>query len=290
MTETFPRVHIHTSSPDAFFVNSFIIEGVRSLVLVDTQFVLSEASAVADRIAALQKPLAAILITHPHPDHYNGLASILEKHAGTQVYATAGTINGIGETAENKRAYWTPIIGATYPERFAIPDVAVRDGEHLSIDGIELVVDDFGPTECSDNTAIELPQIDAVIISDLVYNRVHPWLAEGRSDLWLKALAKANRCFASATVIYAGHGAAGSPSIINEQVAYINGVREIVASAVKEDPELSDASRAAIQRRVRAAYKDWPLEMIIDMNTTSLAGETRSQTWKQTPAVSHSPL
>ena len=290
MTDTLPRVHIHTSSPDAFFVNSFIIEGVRSLVLVDTQFVLSEANQVAEMIAALQKPLAAILITHPHPDHYNGLASILEKHAGTQVYATAGTIEGIRETAENKRAYWTPIIGANYPQRFAIPDVTVRDGEHLSIDGVELVVDDLGPTECSDNTAIELPQIDAVIISDLVYNRVHPWLAEGRSDPWLKALAKANRCFASATVLYAGHGAAGSSSIISEQAAYINAVREIVASAVKEDPELSDASRAAIQRRVRATYKDWPLEMIIDMNTTSLAGETRSQAWKPTPAVSHSPL
>jgi hypothetical protein len=195
----------------------------------------------------------------------------------THTYATAGTINGIRETAETKRAYWTPIIGSNYPQRFAIPDLSVRDGEHLSIDGIELVVDDFGPTECSDNTAIELPQIEAVIISDLVYNRVHPWLAEGRFDLWLKALAKANRCFAWAKVLYAGHGAAGSPAIINEQAAYINAVREIVASAVKEDPELSDASRAAIQRRVRAAYKVWPLEMIIDMNTTSLAGETRSQ-------------
>ena len=77
-------------------------------------------------------------------------------------------------------------------------------------------------------------------------------------------------------MLYAGHGAAGSPSIIDEQAAYINAVREMVASAIKEGPELSDASRAAIQQKIRAAYKDWPLEMIIDMNTTSLAGETRS--------------
>ena len=56
MMATFPKIHIHTSSPDAFFVNSFIIEGKRSLVLVDTQFVLSEAKALADKIAALQKP------------------------------------------------------------------------------------------------------------------------------------------------------------------------------------------------------------------------------------------
>jgi glyoxylase-like metal-dependent hydrolase (beta-lactamase superfamily II) len=286
MTNTFPKVHIHTSSPDAFFVNSFIIEGVRSLILVDTQFVLSEANAVAERIAALQKPLAAILITHPHPDHYNGLASILEKHAGTQVHATAGTINGIHETAELKRAYWTPIVGADYPQRFAFPNVSVTDGERLNIDGVELVIDDFGPTECSDNTAIELPQIDAVIISDLVYNRVHPWLAEGRSDLWLEALAKANRRFGSAKILYAGHGPAGSPSIIDEQAAYINMAKETVARAMKEDPELSDTSKSAIQQRMRSAYKNWPLEMIIDMNTASLADEIRSHAGKPIPAVS----
>jgi hypothetical protein len=135
-----------------------------------------------------------------------------------------------------------------------------------------------------------LPQIDAVIISDLVYNRVHPWLAKGRSDPWLKALAKANRCFASATVLYAGHGRAGSPSIKNGQAACINAVQEIVARAVNEDPGLSDASRAAaIQRRVRASYKNWPLEMIIDMNTIDLTGEVRSETWKQAPAVDRPP-
>jgi hypothetical protein len=41
------------SMPDAFFVNSFIIEGERSVILIDTQFVLSEATAVTNRIADL---------------------------------------------------------------------------------------------------------------------------------------------------------------------------------------------------------------------------------------------
>jgi hypothetical protein len=58
-------------------------------------------------------------------DSRKAQAIILEKNTGTQVHATAGTINGIRETAENKRAYWTPIIGANYPQRFAIPDVTL---------------------------------------------------------------------------------------------------------------------------------------------------------------------
>lgn len=167
------------------------------------------------------------------------------------------------------------MVGADYPQTFASPDVTVRGGDRMSIDGIELV-SDFGPAECSDNTAIEMPQIDAVIISDLVYNRVHPWLAEGRSDLWLAALAKAKRQFGSAKILYAGHGGAGPTSIIDEQADYIHAVRGMVASALKEDPDLSGTSKAAVQHQVLAAYKNWPLEMIIDINITSLADEAKS--------------
>jgi len=273
-----PKIHVYRSSPDAFFVNSFIIEGEKSLVLIDTQFVLSEAKALAKNIAALEKPLAAILITHPHPDHYNGLATILENHPGTSVHATSATIAGISETAEPKRAYWMPIIGANYPQTFAFPDVVVCDGEKLSIDGIDLTIDDFGPMECSDNTTISLPQIDAVIVSDLVYNQVHPWLAEGRSDLWLSALAKANSRFDGAKTIYAGHGNSGSTSIIDEQAKYIVTVRDIVADALKQDPVMADASKSLVRQQVLAAFPGWPLEMIMDMNTESLAGELKSRT------------
>jgi hypothetical protein len=119
-----------------------------------------------------------------------------------------------------------------------------------------------------------------VIISDLVYNRVHPWLAEGCSDLWLAALDAAKRRYETAKILYPGHGAAGPASIIDEQKAYIIAVRDMVGSSLKQQPELSDATKAAIQQKVRAAYKDFPLEMIIDLNTASLAAEARSQTSK----------
>jgi len=272
-----PIVHTYTSSPDAFFVNSFIVEGQSSVVLIDTQFVLSEAAALVDKIDALQKPLAGIFITHPHPDHYNGLASVLKRYPGTPVHATAATINGIHDTAEPKRAYWTPIIGADYPQAFAYPDVTMTDGARIAIDGIELEISDCGPAECSDNTMIGLPQIDAVIISDLVYNRVHPWIAEGRSSLWLKALQTAKARLAGASTLFAGHGAAGTPAIISEQASYITAVRELVASLIKNEGRLSDTGRVALIDRIGALYPGWPLAMIIGMNVDGVAAELASE-------------
>jgi glyoxylase-like metal-dependent hydrolase (beta-lactamase superfamily II) len=270
---TAPKVHVHTSSPDAFFVNSFIIEGDRSLVLVDTQFVLSEARALAGKIAALGKPLAAIFITHPHPDHYNGLATILAENPGTPVHATAATIDGIRETAEPKRAYWTPIVGADYPQTFAFPDVTVTDRQHLSIDGIDLRIGDLGPAECSDNTMISLPQTDAAIISDLVYNRVHPWLAEGRSGQWLRALDAAEKRLGGVLTLYAGHGIAGPAKIIGQQASYITTVRELVERAVRTDGGLTDAGKSALRDRITALFPNWQLASIIEMNIAGLAAE-----------------
>jgi glyoxylase-like metal-dependent hydrolase (beta-lactamase superfamily II) len=274
---TAPRIHVHAAAPANFFVNSFLIEGARSVILVDAQFVLSEARKVADMIAALAKPLAGIIITHPHPDHYNGLATILERYPRTRVYATEGTIAGMRATAEPKRAYWTPIIGADYPQHFAFPDVTIADGDRLTIDGIELIVDDCGANECSDLAMLALPQSDAVIVSDLVYHRAHPWLAEGRSALWLAALSKARHRYGAAQTIYAGHGGAGSAAIIDEQAAYIADVRERVAAALTGDGILTDSAKAAVRDAVLARYGGWPLEMIIDMNSASLAAEIAAQ-------------
>ena len=267
------KVHIHTSDANAFYVNSFVIEGDRSLVLVDTQFVLTEIKQVIEMMQAIGKPLAATFITHPHPDHYNGLASVLSAFPGTDVYSTASTLAGIHETAEPKRAYWTPIVGANYPQEFAFPNKIVEDGQAVRIDDIELKVWDLGAAECSDNTMIALSQNDAVIVSDIIYNGVHPWLAEGRSEKWLTALKAAKVRVNGAATLYAGHGAAGNGDLFDQQADYIKNVREMVKTAVQKDRILSDSSKAALREKIKAIYPGRPLEAIIDLNVESLAAE-----------------
>ena len=65
------------------FVNSYLLETADGVVLVDAGLLVSDARALAARIAALHKPLAAAFVTHPHPDHFNGLPYVVadEIHA-----------------------------------------------------------------------------------------------------------------------------------------------------------------------------------------------------------------
>jgi glyoxylase-like metal-dependent hydrolase (beta-lactamase superfamily II) len=267
-----PVVHVHTSRPQNFFVNSFLIEGDRRLVLVDAQFVLSEVAAVVEMARSLGKPLAAILVTHPHPDHFNGLDHVLSAFPGTPVYATAATRQGISETAEPKRAYWTPIVGADYPQHFRLPDQTLVDGQELDFDGLRLKIVDFGAAECSDNISIALPALDAVIASDILYNRVHPWLVEGRSGLWLAALAKAKSRFAGARRFFAGHGSAGGPDALEVLERYILDFRTLVAESLANGP-LDEAQTQAIASRMASNHPGWPLEMVVAMSVPGLAAE-----------------
>ncbi len=71
-----PLVHRYFSRPEAFYVNSWIIEFNQGLVIIDSQFLISEAKGLVNKIREIGKPPIALLITHPHPDHYNGGAFI----------------------------------------------------------------------------------------------------------------------------------------------------------------------------------------------------------------------
>jgi DNA-binding NarL/FixJ family response regulator len=42
-------------------------------VAVDTNLLVSDIEALRARLRALNKPPLAILVTHPHPDHFNGV-------------------------------------------------------------------------------------------------------------------------------------------------------------------------------------------------------------------------
>jgi glyoxylase-like metal-dependent hydrolase (beta-lactamase superfamily II) len=66
-----------------------VVETSTSVVVVDATLGVSDGTTLRSRVEALMKPLAAVVITHAHPDHYGGVAALLGD-ADVPVYAVAG--------------------------------------------------------------------------------------------------------------------------------------------------------------------------------------------------------
>jgi glyoxylase-like metal-dependent hydrolase (beta-lactamase superfamily II) len=267
-----PKIHVYTAPADKFFVNSFLIETETGVILVDTQFLVSTAQELGARLDGLGKPLAAIIITHPHPDHYNGLPVLMRDRAAVPVYANHATIRGIRATQAEKRAAWTPVFGEDYPAQDGLPGHALGADEILEIAGAQLRLIDIGPGECADNAIIHIPQADALIASDLVYSGAHPWLAEHRTSAWLRQLDDVQSRFGDVATIYAGHGRPGTADLFDVQRRYIEDFRKLVAGHAKDSSLPADAVEAIVKQAARGR-DGWPLEGLIAMNARAVAEE-----------------
>jgi glyoxylase-like metal-dependent hydrolase (beta-lactamase superfamily II) len=266
------QIHVYTAPADKFFVNSFLIETATGVIVIDTQFLVSTAEALGAQLNALAKPLAAIIITHPHPDHYNGLPVLMRNRAPVPVYANQATIAGIKATQAEKRAAWIPVYGADYPATDGLPDHALGADEILDIAGTQLRLIDIGPGECADNSIIHIPQADALIASDLIYNGAHPWLAEHRTSSWLRQLDDVQRRFGDVTNIYAGHGQLGTGDLFNVQRRYIEDFQNLIAKHA-EGSSLTPGAVDAIVAETSLGRDGWPLEGLIAMNAQAVAEE-----------------
>jgi glyoxylase-like metal-dependent hydrolase (beta-lactamase superfamily II) len=269
------KIHVQPSSPQAFFVNAFILEGETSLIVVDTHFLVSSANALCARVEALGKPIAGIVITHPHPDHFNGLPQLRALAPDAPVFATQATHDGIRDTQAAKRSTWEPVYGDEYPKQDALPTEILPSEARLTLGGMTLEVTDLGPAECLDNTVVHLPDAKALIVSDLVYNECHPWLAEMRSALWLDRLNDIGKRFASVAKVYAGHGPAGEIDLLARQANYIKAFRDCVGRHLTSGLShgLDDAALNAILAETIAGRSGWPLESLIGLNSQAIAKE-----------------
>ncbi|WP_157973444.1 MBL fold metallo-hydrolase [Blastomonas sp. UPD001] len=267
-----PQTTLFPAPADKFFVNSFIVETDDSVVVIDAQFLLSTARALADAVEAKGKPVAGIVVTHPHPDHFNGLPVLLERFGPVPVFANKPTIDVMVATRDAKRAAWTPVYGNDYPTADALPDRVIGLDGIVRVGPVGLQVIDLGAGESADNTVVYVPAADALIASDLVYNRCHPSLAEHCTSSCLEQLERVQRLFPAPERILAGHGLAGGREVFALQREYILQQREAVARHAR-DGMLDGAGLAAVRAIELDGRAGWPLEGLIDINSAALAAE-----------------
>ena len=67
-----PKIHTHSSGEEGLAVNAYLVERESGVVAVDATLTVSEARTFRAELEALNKPLLAVLLTHPHGDHVAG--------------------------------------------------------------------------------------------------------------------------------------------------------------------------------------------------------------------------
>jgi glyoxylase-like metal-dependent hydrolase (beta-lactamase superfamily II) len=265
-------VHTYRSGESGLFVNSYLVEGADGVVAIDAPLLLSDGRAFRARFEALRKPLLGVLVTHPHPDHYNTIGELL---AGEDVPVIAhGDVNReIRAKDDAKRAQWGPMFGDEWPASATFPNREVGDEEALELRDLRFTAWDFGPCESVSQTVWLLGDGDVAFIGDLAFNGTHSYLADGRTDAWLRAIDRAEESLTGVSTLYVGHGAPTVPTILAEQRRYLLMVREAIGKAAGGRAELNedDANRVAslMERYLPTA----PLSWLVGAGASAVAGE-----------------
>lgn len=266
-----PVVHVHAAGDPAFRANAYLVETPRGVVAVDAPFTVSEAKKFRAELDALHKPLLAVLITHAHPDHVNGIGILT---AGTK--ATVVALSGVDKTLRAidapKRAYWKPIYKDEYPDSTAFPTQLAKDGETLTFDGAAFTARDLGQGE-SDSETVWVLGGDTAFTGDLVMNRVHPWLAEGHSASWLASLDKAQAALQGVATVYPGHGEKGTLEALSWQKRYLEQYRAAARELSGGKATLTGAQKKDLAAKMEQFLPNAPLAMLVGMSADAVAAE-----------------
>jgi glyoxylase-like metal-dependent hydrolase (beta-lactamase superfamily II) len=267
-----PTVHTYRSGETGLFVNSYLVEGADGVVAIDPPLLLSDGRAFRARLEALKKPLLGVLVTHPHPDHYN---TITELVAGEEVPVIAhrDVDREIRAKDDAKRAQWGPMFGDEWPASATFPNRTVADEETVALGDLRFTAWDFGPCESESETVWLLGDGDVAFVGDLAFNGTHAYLADGHTDAWLLAIDRAEEALAGVRTFYVGHGPAALTAVFADQRRYLLMAREVIARAAGGRAELSDDEASQVESRMGRYLPEAPLGWLVGAGATAVAAE-----------------
>jgi glyoxylase-like metal-dependent hydrolase (beta-lactamase superfamily II) len=259
MTSNSPR--IDRVEGELMPVNSYLVHGPDGLVVVDGQLTVSDADKVRRAIDATNSPVAALVVTHPHPDHYAGAARML-MGINAPIVATAAVEAAIRHDDAEKDTIVGPMMGADWPAERRFPDLLVEPDTPVTLGGLEFTVTDLGPGESPVDT-LWLLAGQAVFAGDIAYNEMHAYLADGLHAQWLESLRRLEHKLDDQATLYVGHGAPGGLDLLATQRAYI----EAFVSAVADAAELDQSARhAVVSKRMREQLPDERLQFLMELS------------------------
>lgn len=116
-----------------FMTNTYIVwdEATKKALVIDPSF---SPEYIIEALLKLDVKLEKIILTHAHVDHMAGLNSLRETYPEAKVYMSEKDVPMLGDTRLNlSNMLEQPVVCKD-------PDVLVREGDHIQLDGIDLEV------------------------------------------------------------------------------------------------------------------------------------------------------
>ncbi len=257
-------VHTVQAPEDGELVNAQLLETPNGLLLFDTLQLKPHADELRRYIESLDKPLARVIITHYHPDHWFGAASFQDY----DLYALPAVVDRINAMADFVLDYHRNLHGANaaamIPAERVVPTHLLAPGP-LEFDGVQLNMLEITDTEAPANLVVEIPAAHLLMPQDLVYNGAYAYFGERSAagelpfDKWIATL----RDFEAKgyEVVIPGHGDPTDSTIFQTQITYLEFAKATLARGLKGE-EMINA--------IKAEYPDYKLPLTLVMSDVML--------------------
>jgi len=183
---------------------STLVSGESDAVLIDAQHIRTDVADLAEFIARAGKKLTTIYVTHGHADHWYGAGDLLATFPDARVVATGPVVEYINQAKEVEAQQWAAMFGDRVAKPTAVPETL--DGLAIELEGHELQIVEVGQGDIRPSTVVHIPDLDAVVAGDVVYNQTHAMLGLSSPSgwqRWLQSLDAIEKL--SARMIVAGH-------------------------------------------------------------------------------------